>query len=110
MPPELKVPVKTPPQPKGKPPEARGDSPVQWVAIQTLWTPEEAAGYLKVSPDTMANWRTSGDGPRFLRPPKTRIIRYPAVECQRWIESGGLVSSTTEADAQGRIAAKLAAA
>lgn len=30
-------------------------------------TPEDAARFLAVSPKTLANWRSLGEGPRFVR-------------------------------------------
>jgi hypothetical protein len=32
-----------------------------------LWTPEETAAYLKVSEQTLANWRSAGRGPAYTR-------------------------------------------
>jgi hypothetical protein len=104
MPPELTLPAQRMPTLLDHPPTPRGKAAAQSHPIRTVWTPEEAAGYLRVSPATMANWRTTGEGPRFLRPAR-RVIRYYADECQRWVESRGLVSSTTEADGREREAA-----
>jgi hypothetical protein len=32
-----------------------------------LMTPEELAGYLRKDVGTLANWRSSGEGPRYIK-------------------------------------------
>lgn len=70
-------------------------------AEATVWTPAEAAHFLGLTVQTLARKRLEGTGPRFLRP-SPRIVRYRESECTRWLEGGGQVSSTAEADARDR--------
>lgn len=54
-----------------------------------LWTREEAARFLKVSPKCLANWGTLGVGPKFRKLSKGRSGRvlYRASDVTAWLES-----------------------
>jgi predicted site-specific integrase-resolvase len=49
-----------------------------------LLTPKEAAEILKVSTGTLANWRCSGKGPKYIKFNKTRI-RYKTAAIKKFI-------------------------
>jgi predicted DNA-binding transcriptional regulator AlpA len=53
---------------------------------ERLLKPEQAADQLQISPQTLARWRWSGDGPRFVK--VGRCVRYRQVEIDRFIEAG----------------------
>lgn len=55
--------------------------------------PEEAADYLGIAPQTLANWRYQGGGPRFIK--AGRNVRYDASTLQQWM-ADRTVSSTSE--------------
>lgn len=57
-------------------------------------TPAEASAYFegKISIRTLANWRSQGKGPKFLR--LEGKIMYPLEELQKW-EEHSLYSSTS---------------
>ena len=48
-----------------------------------LYTPTEAAQYLKVPASTMAFWRSSGKGPKFLK--VGRHVRYTAEAVEEYL-------------------------
>jgi hypothetical protein len=48
----------------------------------------EAAEYLSVKTDTMKYWRTTENGPPFIKAP-TGMVRYLADELDAWIVSRG---------------------
>lgn len=48
----------------------------------TLWTAREVADYLKVSTNTLQNWRCLGQGPGFLKLGK--VVRYRAAAVIAW--------------------------
>ena len=51
-----------------------------------LFTPEQAAAYLGLKPQTLANWRTTGRyNLPFLR--CGRLIKYRAADLDWWLES-----------------------
>lgn len=52
---------------------------------KNLFSPEEAAEYLKMSPDTLANWRSAGEGPPFHKPAKRKIY-YFRKDLDAWIK------------------------
>ncbi|MFZ2493907.1 MAG: helix-turn-helix domain-containing protein [Thermoanaerobaculia bacterium] len=53
-------------------------------AEQGLYTPEEAAHYLRgVSTSTLAHWRSAGRGPRYLK--VGGIIRYRREDLERFV-------------------------
>lgn len=44
--------------------------------------PKEAAARIGVSHNTLANWRVSGEGPRYLK--FGRMVLYPEAEIEAW--------------------------
>lgn len=50
-----------------------------------LLRPADAAALLKVSQQTLANWRWRGEGPAFVR--LGRLVRYRASDLATWIET-----------------------
>lgn len=52
---------------------------------KALLTAEQAAEYLHVQTQTLANWRTEGRGPAFVR--IGRLIRYRLEVLDKWIDS-----------------------
>jgi len=48
-------------------------------------TPAEAAEYLGVARQTLANWRSLGKGPRFVR--RGRLVRYAWCDLDAWLTS-----------------------
>ena len=58
-----------------------------------LLTPIEAACYLKCSIKTLANWRSKGIGPPFIK--KGRIA-YERIELDQWL-AGRTFTSTAQA-------------
>ena len=54
-------------------------------------TPREAADRLRTSANTLANWRTKGGGPRFIK--LGRKVLYPVAEIEAF-EQRGLRQST----------------
>lgn len=49
-----------------------------------LLSTQEAAGYLRVNPRTVANWRYRGYGPRFVR--IGHLAFYRQKELDEWLE------------------------
>lgn len=60
-----------------------------------LFTPEAAADFLGISPQTLAHWRVRGSGPKYVHLSK-RCIRYSELVLRQWVESR-THDSTTEA-------------
>lgn len=52
----------------------------------TLLTPEETSDVLKVATQTLANWRSQGKGPAWVRL-GARRCRYRRSEIERFIEA-----------------------
>ena len=72
------------------------------VAVLLLTEPE-VAGRLRVSLACLRRWRLERRGPRFLK--VGSLVRYPADELNRWIESlpaGGTVVTSASAGRDGR--------
>jgi excisionase family DNA binding protein len=65
---------------------------------ESYYTPEEAAGYLRSSPSTLAKLRLYGGGPVFTR--IGRAIRYRRTDLDRWM-SDRLTRSTSELRSAG---------
>lgn len=63
-----------------------------------LLTEAEAAAYLNYRPRTLASWRLSGRGPRFLAVSRTSV-RYRRSDLDEWIESK--VRRSTSDDGEG---------
>ena len=51
-----------------------------------LYSPDEAADYLNVAPQTLAHWRVRGAGPKFVHLSK-RCVRYSELALREWVES-----------------------
>lgn len=56
---------------------------------------ENASIYTGLSVKTMAQWRSQGKGPRFIRPTGGRVFYYQE-DLDAWINRFGRVSSTAE--------------
>jgi predicted DNA-binding transcriptional regulator AlpA len=50
-----------------------------------LLTEDETTAYLGIVPNTLAKWRTRGEGPPFVR--VGRLIRYDRAAIDRWVAS-----------------------
>ncbi len=61
-----------------------------------LYTADEAAQYLGVAQQTLAHWRVSGSGPKFVHLTK-RCIRYSEIALRDWVEQR-TQASTAEND------------
>src|SRR5215211_1896154 len=61
--------------------------------LETYYTPDEAAEYLRSSPSTLAKLRLYGTGPAFTR--IGRVIRYRRTDLDRWM-GDKLARSTAE--------------
>lgn len=48
-------------------------------------TPNEVAAMLKLSPNTLANWRSQGKGPAYSK--AGRLVRYWSDDVDDWMES-----------------------
>ena len=48
-------------------------------------TPDQAAEYLSIRPQTLAKWRCCGQGPRFVR--VGRLIRYRLADLESYVEA-----------------------
>lgn len=64
---------------------------------------KNAAAYCGLSPGTMANYRISGNGPKFSK--KGRVF-YRIVDLDEWLSGGGTFTSTAQARLAGRTAAR----
>jgi hypothetical protein len=47
--------------------------------------PREAAILLGVHPSTLEGYRIRGGGPRFFKPPRTRVVRYAERDLLEWL-------------------------
>lgn len=61
-----------------------------------LYTPDEAAQYLGVAPQTLAHWRVNGSGPKFVHLTK-RCIRYSETALRSWVEERTQASTAENA-------------
>lgn len=66
---------------------------------EDLLTPDQAARVLKQSPKTLANKRSQGDGPRFIKL-SNRAIRYRYRDLLEYTESGSRMSTSEPADSE----------
>ena len=55
-------------------------------ANDSLLTPEETSDLLKIAPQTLANWRSQGKGPSWVKL-GARRCRYRRSEIDRFIEA-----------------------
>ena len=70
-------------------------------AGQWLVTTEQVAALIAASPDTVAAWRNSGDGPLFVRLAGRRLARYQLAELIPWIARHPRWRSTAEESSRG---------
>ena len=56
------------------------------MAPAPLATPEEVAGYLRKSEGTLANWRSLGIGPPYIKA-GDGSVRYRWTEVEKWLAS-----------------------
>lgn len=59
-----------------------------------------AAAFLGVSIDTLARWAVEGRGPRYRKPPGSRLVFYAESDLLDFL--GAPIGSTTEAAARDR--------
>ena len=64
-----------------------------------LFTTPEISAIFDIKPETPEQWRLRGIGPKFIRLPGSRLIRYRRQDVIDYINDLTAVSSTTEADA-----------
>lgn len=51
--------------------------------LPEILTPEEAAAFLRISPETLRTWRHLGEGPRYLK--MGRAVRYRRTDLEAWL-------------------------
>lgn len=67
---------------------AMSNSAASAVAIEPLAvTTEDAAAMIGRRPKTLANWRTRGFGPRFVRAEETGPVVYLVADLRAWLEA-----------------------
>lgn len=54
--------------------------------LTKLLTPADLAEHLDVSAGTLANWRSAGTGPKYVR--LSGVIRYRVDAVEKWIAGG----------------------
>lgn len=64
--------------------------------LKRVLPPRDAGKYIGISPLTLANWRVSGKGPRFIRLSPRKIV-YRVADLELWLGER-VFGSTTEAD------------
>lgn len=69
---------------------------------EPLWTHEETAKYLKVSPWTLHHLVSQGEGPPVYRVGRNR--RYDPSEVRAWLRRGTITTTMTTAAAHARSA------
>ena len=67
------MPESPPPQPKGRNPH-----------LSEILIPEEAASFLRISPETLRQWRHLGEGPKYLK--MGRSVRYNREHLENWLQ------------------------
>lgn len=72
--------------------------PYQLNATPELLTPQDLQAILHITKSTVEQWRLKGIGPKFVRLPGSRLIRYRRQDVADYIAALVAVSSTTEAD------------
>jgi len=50
-----------------------------------LYSPQDAADYLGIAPQTLAHWRVRGTGPKFVHLTR-RCVRYSETALREWVE------------------------
>jgi predicted DNA-binding transcriptional regulator AlpA len=66
-----------------------------------LLTEAEAAAYVSYRPRTLASWRRTGRGPRFVAVSKTSV-RYRRSDLDAWIKSRVRLSTSDDGEADRR--------
>ncbi len=61
----------------------------------TKLLPEEVAVYLDVTVRTLANWRSSGEGPQYYKPNDKKVYYFKG-DLDTWIKGGGCKCDKTE--------------
>jgi len=69
----------------------------EMIGKDRLMTAPEIAELLRVEVATLAKWRVIGCGPKWLRLPNSRTIRYRRADIDVWLD-GRTFQSTREAD------------
>lgn len=54
--------------------------------LTQLLTPAKLAEHLEVSTGTLANWRSAGTGPKYIR--LSGVVRYRIDAIEKWIAAG----------------------
>jgi hypothetical protein len=72
--------------------------------IEAGFSPPELSSRLHVTQNLLAQWRSRGIGPEYVK--KNGKVWYPATEVERWLESGRRQSTraTPEEDQAARLA------
>lgn len=60
-------------------------TPPQNATPRTWLSPAEAADYLRLSIQSLANMRCTGAGPKFHR--RGRVVRYKRTDLDKWLEA-----------------------
>lgn len=68
-----------------------------------LYTTDEAAELLRLSPQTLRLWRLTGKGPRYSKPSRSRCL-YAEDDLNRFLEERKFASSSEETTGRGRAA------
>jgi excisionase family DNA binding protein len=64
---------------------------------QTVFTPAEAAEYLRTSLTQLQRWRTQGGGPKFSKFGR-RMVRYYRRHLDEWLRAQPAYTNTVEAE------------
>lgn len=67
--------------------------------VSPLLTAEQAGGYLKLNPRTLANWRVLGRGPKYVRVGRRPYYRLPDLEV--WLAEHHFAHTAAERAAKG---------
>ena len=65
---------------------------------KSLYDTPDVSIVFGTKPETIEQWRLKGVGPKFIRLPGSRLIRYRRQDLLDYIANLTAVSSTTEAD------------
>jgi len=84
-------------------PTATAPAQPRQIPTNSLLDPREAADYLRIKVQTLANWRMNGRGPEYVR--IGRLVRYRVAQLEAWIagaegmargpQDGGRLKTTT---------------
>src|SRR5260370_41731585 len=59
-------------------------APLRTYTAETLYNPQQISDITGISVSTLANWRSAGEGPAWLK--TGRKIWYPVVDFENWME------------------------